>query len=113
MVVISPGHIHTIIHCASLEGINTFRHASLPEIIDETMKRNIKPHHAHIGSHLAYLCLNFNFNGLWISSGCSRLFLFQLLCDGFTDCPAHAYQDFMTQRGEHCIIPSQINRKCL
>ncbi len=27
-------------------------------IFDETMKRIIKPHHVHIGSHLAYLCLN-------------------------------------------------------
>ncbi len=32
-------------------------------IVDEAMKRYIILHHVHDGSHLAYFCLNYIFNG--------------------------------------------------
>ncbi len=34
-----------------------------PFIIDEAMKRHIKPHHVHIGSHFTYFFLNYVFIG--------------------------------------------------
>ncbi len=41
--------------------------ASSMYINDEAMKRYIIPHHVHIGSDLAYLLLNYDFNGTYSS----------------------------------------------
>ncbi len=32
-------------------------------VLDKALKRYIIPHHVHIGSHLAYFCLNYVFIG--------------------------------------------------